>query len=139
MGRMLPGVVSKLFQDPVSRPGFRRGLEFEAAVGPWKDRGWWAVVAASGGPLIATPATHFIYPGVIGCGQAGGAIKSAALEIDPAARTRAWAEVDRLLVQQAVAIPETFDNQASLESGNVAGVNAIWDSGVWDLDFTSLK
>ncbi len=44
-----------------------------------------------------------------------------------------------MLVEQAVAVPETFNNAARIESGNVAGVNAIWNQGIWDLDFTSLK
>ena len=53
-------------------------------------------------------------------------------------RARAWADVDKMLVDQAVAAPETFANATTIESSNVAGVNAVWN-GVWDLDFTSLK
>ena len=58
---------------------------------------------------------------------------------DPTAATQAWANVDKMLVDQAVAIPEDFDNQANIESGNVAGVNDLWDTGSWDFMFTSLK
>jgi peptide/nickel transport system substrate-binding protein len=54
-------------------------------------------------------------------------------------RARAWAGVDKMLVDRAVAVPETFANATTIESSNVAGVNAIWNGGVWDLDFTSLK
>jgi peptide/nickel transport system substrate-binding protein len=71
--------------------------------------------------------------------QINTAMQKAALVTDPTARAQAWANVDKMLVNQAVAIPEDFDNQANLESKNVAGVNELWNDGTWDLDFTSLK
>jgi peptide/nickel transport system substrate-binding protein len=71
--------------------------------------------------------------------QINAAMQKAALVIDPAARAQAWANVDKMLVEQAVAIPEDFDNQANVESSDVAGVNQLWNTGTWDLDFTSLK
>ncbi len=67
------------------------------------------------------------------------AMQKAALVVDPTARTQAWANVDKMLVDQAVAVPETFENQPNIESKNVAGVNMLWNEGVWDFDFTSLK
>jgi peptide/nickel transport system substrate-binding protein len=67
------------------------------------------------------------------------AMQQAALITDPAARAQAWANVDKMLVNQAVAIPEDFDNQANVESKNVAGVDELWNTGNWDVDFTSLK
>ncbi len=67
------------------------------------------------------------------------AMAKAALVIDPTARAQAWANVDKMLVDQAVAVPEDFDNQPNIESKNVAGVNMLWNEGVWDLAFTSLK
>jgi peptide/nickel transport system substrate-binding protein len=67
------------------------------------------------------------------------AMQKAALVTDPTARAQAWANVDKMLVNQAVAIPEDFDNQANVESSDVAGVNQLWNTGTWDLDFTSLK
>jgi peptide/nickel transport system substrate-binding protein len=67
------------------------------------------------------------------------AIARASLVIDPVARALAWAYVDRLLVDQAVAAPELFENSANVESRNVAGVDAVWNDGYWDFDFTSLK
>jgi peptide/nickel transport system substrate-binding protein len=63
----------------------------------------------------------------------------AALVVGVDARARAWANVDRLLVARAVAVPETVSSSAEIESANVAGVNAIWNDGIWDLDFTSLR
>jgi peptide/nickel transport system substrate-binding protein len=67
------------------------------------------------------------------------AMQKAALVTDPTARAQAWANVDKQLVDQAVAIPEDFDNQANIESKDVAGVNQLWNTGTWDLAYTSLK
>lgn len=71
--------------------------------------------------------------------QINAAIKIAALFADPVARAQAWANVDKMLVDRAVAIPVTFDSQANIESNDVAGVSQLWNAGNWDLDFTSLK
>jgi peptide/nickel transport system substrate-binding protein len=67
------------------------------------------------------------------------AMAKAALINDPTARTQAWANIDKMLVSDAAAIPETFENQPNVESKNVAGVNQLWNEGTWDFDFTSLK
>ena len=67
------------------------------------------------------------------------AIQKAALVSDPAARAQAFANVDKMLVDQAVAIPEDFDNQPNVESKDVDGVDSLWNEGTWDLNFTSLK
>jgi peptide/nickel transport system substrate-binding protein len=67
------------------------------------------------------------------------AMQKAALITDPTARAQAWANVDKTLVDQAVAIPEDFDNQPNIESKDVDGVNQLWNTGTWDVDFTSLK
>ncbi|MGO9898481.1 MAG: ABC transporter substrate-binding protein [Solirubrobacteraceae bacterium] len=58
--------------------------------------------------------------------------------VDPTAAAQDWADVDDLLVNLAVAVPEDFDNQANIKSTDVAGVNDIWDTGSWDFMFTSL-
>jgi peptide/nickel transport system substrate-binding protein len=67
------------------------------------------------------------------------AMVQAALVQNPAAHAQAWANVDKMLVDQAVAVPEDFDNQPNLESKDVAGVNMLWNEGSWDFSFTSLK
>ena len=64
--------------------------------------------------------------------------KAAAIQ-NPAAHAQAWANVDKMLVNDAVAVPEDFDNQPNIESKDVAGVNMLWNEGTWDLAFTSLK
>jgi hypothetical protein len=66
-------------------------------------------------------------------------MQKAALVQDPAAHVQAWANVDKMLVNAAVAVPEDFDNQPQIESKNVAGVNQLWNEGQWDFAFTSLK
>jgi peptide/nickel transport system substrate-binding protein len=67
------------------------------------------------------------------------AIQKAALVVNPSARAQAWAKVDRMLVDQAVAVPEVFSNQPLVQSKNVAGVNDQWNQGLWDFAYTSLK
>ncbi|MGO9956738.1 MAG: ABC transporter substrate-binding protein [Solirubrobacteraceae bacterium] len=66
------------------------------------------------------------------------AMDKAALITDPTARAQAWANIDKMLVYNAVAIPEDFDNQANIKSSDVDGVNSLWNTGSWDFDFTSL-
>jgi peptide/nickel transport system substrate-binding protein len=70
--------------------------------------------------------------------QINSAMESAALINDPTQRAQAWANIDKLLVQNAVAIPEEWDNEPNIESKNVDGVNDLWDEGTWDYAFTSL-
>ncbi len=89
-----------------------------------------------GPSIVPTNNSNF---GQVNNPQINAAIKAAALVTDPTARAQAWANVDKMLVDQAVAIPEDFDNQPNIESKNVAGVDAIWNVGSWDLSYTSLK
>ena len=89
------------------------------------------------GPSI-TPTNNSNF-GQVNNPQINAAMKKASLVADPTARAQAWANVDKMLVDQAVAIPEDFDNQANLESKDVAGINSLWNEGTWDLNFTSLK
>ena len=67
------------------------------------------------------------------------AMVKASLTASPAARDQAWANVDKMLVDQASAVPEDFDNNAEIESKNVLGVNQLWNEGTWDFNYTSLK
>ncbi len=71
--------------------------------------------------------------------QLNAAMKSASLIVNPTARAQAWANVDKLIVTQADAVPEDFDNQPNIESKDVAGVNDLWNEGSWDFAYTSLK
>ena len=67
------------------------------------------------------------------------AMHQAALIMTPVVRDQAWANVDKQLVYDAVAVPEEFDNQPNIESKDVLGVNDLWNGGSWDYGFTSLK
>jgi len=55
------------------------------------------------------------------------------------ARANAWANIDRELVGEAVAVPYDWDKQAQIQSKDVAGVGDLWNIGSWDYNYTSLK
>jgi peptide/nickel transport system substrate-binding protein len=67
------------------------------------------------------------------------AMEAASLVVGEPARAQAWAKIDEMLVDEAVAAPEVYASQAAIESKDVAGVNQLWNGGSWDYDFTSLK
>ncbi|HEY2768435.1 MAG TPA: ABC transporter substrate-binding protein [Solirubrobacteraceae bacterium] len=71
--------------------------------------------------------------------QINAAMEKAELVVGEPAHAQAWAKIDEMLVQQAVAAPEIFANIAAIEGHGVVGVNQLWNSGAWDYDFTSLK
>ena len=55
------------------------------------------------------------------------------------ARAKAWAAIDKELVEDAAAIPFDWDKQPGIEGSGVNGVGDIWDVGEWDYNYTSLK
>lgn len=71
--------------------------------------------------------------------QINAAMERAELVVGEPAHAQAWAKVDEMLVQQAVAAPGVFVSQANIEGTGVAGVDQLWNNGAWDYDFTSLK
>ena len=66
------------------------------------------------------------------------AIDDATLIDDPQARADAWGNVDDMISAQAPAIPYIWDDQANIQSADVAGVINKANAN-WDLSFTSLK
>jgi ABC-type oligopeptide transport system substrate-binding subunit len=70
--------------------------------------------------------------------QINAAIKAAEQTSGDAARAQAWANVDRLLVAKAVAIPWIFDRSPEIRSRDVRGISDLWNGGTWDLSYTSL-
>jgi peptide/nickel transport system substrate-binding protein len=54
-------------------------------------------------------------------------------------RAKWWAKIDEQLVENAVAVPFDWDQEASIEGSGVKGVGDIWDAGEWDYSWTSLK
>jgi peptide/nickel transport system substrate-binding protein len=67
------------------------------------------------------------------------AMDAAELVVGATARANAWAQIDRKLVAQAVAIPYDWNKQPYIESKDVAGVGDLWNTGQWDYSYTSLK
>jgi peptide/nickel transport system substrate-binding protein len=66
------------------------------------------------------------------------AMKRAALLPPGDARTRAWGEIDRMVTEQAPAVPWLWDRIPTVESADVRGVANEYLTS-WDLNFTSLK
>jgi peptide/nickel transport system substrate-binding protein len=66
------------------------------------------------------------------------AIDDAALVTEPQERAEAWAEANRLVVEQAPGITYMWDYQALAASPNVRGVQNGY-STTWDLNFTSVR
>jgi peptide/nickel transport system substrate-binding protein len=66
------------------------------------------------------------------------AIDKAKLIDDLDARDRAWGEIDRMVMAQAPVIMYIWDNQANIESADVAGVINKFNAN-WDLSYMSLK
>ncbi len=89
------------------------------------------------GPAITSSGNANV--GQVNEARVNGAITKATSSADAAGRALAWARVDGMLVDDAVAVPETFESQAALAGSAVNGVTDMWNTGTWDLDFTSLK
>jgi peptide/nickel transport system substrate-binding protein len=53
-------------------------------------------------------------------------------------RLQAWADIDKMIVEDAAAIPFLWDNTTLIRSKDVNGVAASYYTS-WDLNFTSLK
>jgi peptide/nickel transport system substrate-binding protein len=66
------------------------------------------------------------------------AIDAAKTLTDPAARAKAWAQVDRQITAAAPAIPLVWDRVSMAHSADVSAV-ANESLGVWDLAFTSIR
>jgi peptide/nickel transport system substrate-binding protein len=77
--------------------------------------------------------------GQVANAQVDAAMQRAERTTGATARADAWARVDRMLVNQAVAIPWIFDKGAGIESKDVHGVTDLWNGGTWDYSYSSLK
>jgi peptide/nickel transport system substrate-binding protein len=56
----------------------------------------------------------------------------------PEERATAWADIDKMITEQAPAIPYVWDKNPEIRSANVNGV-ATLNYGLWDISWTSLK
>jgi peptide/nickel transport system substrate-binding protein len=77
--------------------------------------------------------------GQVNNAQINRAMKAAEQLISLPARARAWAHIDRTLVDTAAAIPWEFIRNPTIESADVRGINDLWNAGYWDYSYTSLK
>jgi peptide/nickel transport system substrate-binding protein len=93
-------------------------------------------VAFNGKNIVSTGNNNW---GQVNDPEINKAMEAAELVSGVKARGEAWAQIDRKLVAQAVAIPFDWDKQPSIESKDVAGVGDLWNTGQWDYSFTSLK
>ncbi|MCW2967427.1 MAG: extracellular solute-binding protein family 5 [Solirubrobacteraceae bacterium] len=66
------------------------------------------------------------------------AMDAAAQVTDPAARNKAWANVDKLITLAAPAIPEIWASNALVKGSQVHGVLDSWNDD-WNLSFSSVK
>jgi peptide/nickel transport system substrate-binding protein len=94
----------------------------------WGQTGWQDWPKSGGGTYTSGPLTPLDQ-----------AMKAAETTVGDQARAQAWANVDKLLVDQAVAVPWVFDKQANIEAKDVRGINDLWNIGSWDYSYTSLK
>ena len=66
------------------------------------------------------------------------AIDDAKLVTEPAERAQTWADVNKMIMEQAPSIPYMWDYQVVVASPNVRGVQNGY-STTWDWNFTSLR
>jgi len=66
------------------------------------------------------------------------AISKAELLIDPSERNKAWADIDKMITEQAPAIPYQWEKAPLLASANVNAVANLFNT-TWDYTFTSIK
>jgi peptide/nickel transport system substrate-binding protein len=66
-------------------------------------------------------------------------IEKAKTITDPAAAAKAWAALDKQVTDQSYFIAWLWDNNVGLESSDVNGVPSKFNSGDWDLTFSSFK
>lgn len=71
--------------------------------------------------------------------QINAAMDKAEQITDPGERAKAWADIDKMITAQAPLVPWLWDKFPTIQSANVAGVNALWNEGSYDLAYTSLK
>jgi peptide/nickel transport system substrate-binding protein len=66
------------------------------------------------------------------------AMAEASLLIDPAERAEAWAEIDRMVTEQAATVNWLWDKTPNIQSANVSAVvDEI--NGLWDYAYTSIE
>jgi peptide/nickel transport system substrate-binding protein len=67
------------------------------------------------------------------------AMEEAEIPVEEAARAKDWAKIDDELVEDATILPWDWERAPFLEGTEVHGVGQLWNTGSWDLSYTSLK
>lgn len=67
------------------------------------------------------------------------AMARAELTVGTQARAKAWAQIDRMIVATAAAIPWLWDKEPNLYARNVRCVPQLWNQGHCDFSYTSLR
>ena len=67
------------------------------------------------------------------------AMEEAEVPVEESVREKDWAKIDDELVEDATIIPFDWERAPFLEGTEVHGVGQLWNTGSWDLAFTSLK
>jgi peptide/nickel transport system substrate-binding protein len=66
-------------------------------------------------------------------------IEKAKTVTDPAAAAKAWGELDREVTDQSYFVTWLWDNNVGLQSSDMNGVPSKFNSGEWDLAFSSFE
>jgi peptide/nickel transport system substrate-binding protein len=90
------------------------------------------------GKLIVTNGSNSNW-GLVNHDKINKAMTAAEKVVGAGPREKAWAAIDKELVEEAVVVPYDWDKQAAVESKDVAGVGDVWNVGSFDFNFTSLK
>jgi len=90
------------------------------------------------GNLIVKNGTNSNW-GLVNHAHINAAMESAAKLVGGKERSTAWANIDKELVNEAVAVPYDWDKQPVIEASNVEGIGDLWNVGSWDYGYTSLK
>ncbi len=94
----------------------------------WGMVGWQDWPKSNGGTYTSGPLTPIDQ-----------AMKAAETSVGDANRANAWAKVDQMLVNDAVAVPWAFDKQPNIMAKDVNGINDLWNEGSWDYSWMWLK
>ena len=54
-------------------------------------------------------------------------------------RAEYWGKLDKQIIEHAMAIPFEWSKPALITGSGVHGVGQLWNGGVWDYSYTSLK
>jgi peptide/nickel transport system substrate-binding protein len=99
----------------------------------WADGYAWLWVPFNGTAIVPVNNSNW---GVLNDPKINAAMTAASKVTDPAARNKAWANVDKMVTATAAAIPEVWDNQPLVKGSKVKGTLDVWNDS-WNLSFSS--